>query len=165
MNKIGFGGSCHWCTEAIFRSLSGVIAVQQGWITAAGREVDYSEAVIVEFEEAMISLETLIEIHLRTHSSTSAHSFRTKYRSAIYTFDEVQASCSLAAINKLQPGFEQPIITEVLQFGSFKLNMEKYQDYYYSNPDKPFCRTFIDPKLKVLLDQFSGYVKEEVQVI
>ncbi|WP_269200069.1 peptide-methionine (S)-S-oxide reductase [Pseudoalteromonas luteoviolacea] len=28
-NKLGLGGSCYWCTEAIFRSLNGVEKVEQ----------------------------------------------------------------------------------------------------------------------------------------
>jgi peptide-methionine (S)-S-oxide reductase len=56
---IGFGGSCHWCTEAIFSSLKGVIAVDQGWIAPMAVEKDYSEAVLVRFQPETIALERL----------------------------------------------------------------------------------------------------------
>lgn len=36
IQKIGLGGSCNWCTEAIFRSLKGVTKVKQGWISSDG---------------------------------------------------------------------------------------------------------------------------------
>lgn len=31
--KVGFGGGCHWCTEAVFMSLRGVTKVAQGFIS------------------------------------------------------------------------------------------------------------------------------------
>jgi len=30
MIHLGLGGGCHWCTEAIFLSLKGIVEVQQG---------------------------------------------------------------------------------------------------------------------------------------
>jgi peptide-methionine (S)-S-oxide reductase len=66
-NKIGLGGSCHWCTEAIFQSLKGVPNVSQGWIEPDNDSAGFSEAVIVEFDPEMISLQDLIEIHLHSN--------------------------------------------------------------------------------------------------
>lgn len=156
--KIGLGGSCHWCTEAIFQSLKGVQQVSQGWIASDDSPTRYSEAVVVEFDPAQISLQTLVEIHLHTHSCTSNHSMRSKYRSGIYAFTDEQLFFASLAIEKLQADFDQRIITEVIPFGGFKLNDEKYLNYYLKNPDKPFCKTFVDPKLKILLTRFSDKV-------
>ena len=88
--KIGFGGGCHWCTEGVFQSIRGVTHVNQGWIQSNGTDDWFSEAVIVTFDPDEISQETLIEIHLLTHSSQTDHSMRSKYRSAIYFFDGAQ---------------------------------------------------------------------------
>ena len=84
--KIAFGGGCHWCTEAVFQSLKGVEKVEQGFITSYDQNNTFSEAVIVDFNTEKIDLKTLVEIHLHTHKSTSNHSMRKKYRSAIYVF-------------------------------------------------------------------------------
>ncbi|MBE9583354.1 peptide-methionine (S)-S-oxide reductase [Mucilaginibacter sp. JRF] len=158
MELTGFGGSCHWCTEAIFRSLRGVEKVEQGWIATDGDGKDFSEAVIVHYEPAIISLPTLIEVHLYTHSCTAQHSMRDKYRSAIYTFNDTQSVTAKKAINDLQAEFKEPIITKVIPFGEFKLNEEQYLDYYYRDPDKPFCRNIIYPKLQLLLRQFGDRI-------
>jgi peptide-methionine (S)-S-oxide reductase len=163
MLKIGFGGSCHWCTEAIFRSLRGIGEVAQGWIGSDGENTEPSEAVIVHFDVTHISLATLLAIHLHTHSCTSQHGMRTKYRSAVYAFDSKQAQAAKNIIEYLQKDFPKPIITQVLQFRDFKLNEEVYLDYYYKDPEKPFCQNVVNPKLKGLLKQFAQHISPERQ--
>lgn len=158
INKIGLGGSCHWCTEAIFQSLIGVSKVEQGWISAATPDETPSEAVIVYFDPDIIDQTTLIKIHLHTHSCTSTHSMRRKYRSAVYCFSENQLQQAKGELSHLQQDFEEEVITQVLRFQSFRLNQEGYLNYYLKNPEKPFCQTYINPKLKILLERFTNYV-------
>ena len=157
MQKVGFGGGCHWCTEAIFDSLKGVSQVEQGWITSTHQNATTpSEAVIVHYDETLISLETLTEIHLQTHNATSNHTFREKYRSAIYTFDEVQEIKAQNILKEKQKLFEKPLVTKVYSFGIFRLNDEQYLNYYKSNPEKPFCQVRIEPKLQILLKKYQA---------
>ncbi|SMG12585.1 peptide-methionine (S)-S-oxide reductase [Marivirga sericea] len=158
--KVGFGGGCHWCTEAIFQSLIGVEKVEQGWIASAVPNDNFSEAVIVHFFPDEIELSILINIHLHTHSCTELHSMRSKYRSAVYAFSEKQEQEIKNILSDLQQEFEERIITEVLAFKDFKRNQENYLNYYYSNPEKPFCKNYISPKLKKLTDKFSRNVKK-----
>ncbi|WP_296385036.1 peptide-methionine (S)-S-oxide reductase [Winogradskyella sp.] len=157
--KIGFGGGCHWCTEAVFQSLIGIIDVQQGWIASDGEHNTLSEAVIIDYDDTLIPLEVLIEIHLNTHKSTSEHSMRKKYRSAIYVFskEEEEENKIKNILEILQSKFENKLITQVLQFSEFKPSREAITNYYYKNPQKPFCETFINPKLKLLLERFNNY--------
>ena len=155
LTKVAFGGGCHWCTEAVFQMLIGVEKVEQGWVASTEKNNTFSEAVIVYFNIEKIALKTLIEIHLLTHKSTSNHSMRTKYRSAIYYFTQQQKEDCLKIIEKLQVGFKYKIITKVLEFKDFKPNTEEFQNYYQSNPDKPFCKNYINPKLTFLLQKFS----------
>lgn len=155
MTTIGFGGSCHWCTEAIFQSLEGVLEVKQGWILSEY----FSEAVVVDYDSAIISEATLIAVHLHTHNCTSNHSMREKYRSAVYTFTEDQASSAKEIISGLQTDFELPIITEVLPFREFKWNKPEQLNYYYTDPARPFCRNYIDPKLRLLMQRFGKEMK------
>ena len=156
VKKIGLGGSCHWCTEGIFRSIVGVVEVQQGWISATPPHHTLSEAIYLTYDPEGIDLSTLVGIHLHSHSCTKNHSMRQKYRSAFYVFEDTQAAEVALAIEKEQAAFDQPIITQVLPFKEFKLNQEEFLDYYYKNPEKPFCKNYIDPKLRSLLQRFSG---------
>lgn len=107
MKKIGFGGGCHWCTEAVFQSLKGVKSVAQGWIASEGKASTFSEAVMVAYDPLKIPLKVLVEIHLRTHKSTSNHSMRKKYRSAVYVFNDEDKDKVPLLLTSLQFGFEK----------------------------------------------------------
>lgn len=160
--KIGFGGGCHWCTEAVFQVLIGVVKVEQGWIASEGDSKAFSEGVIVHFTPDIIHLSTLVEIHLLTHSSMSNHSMREKYRSAIYTFSGVQSSEAIVVLKDLQPKFEKKLITEVLPYKAFKASTEDIKNFYQSNPAHSFCERHINPKLLMLLKRFSKHINNDL---
>ena len=86
---------------------------------------------------------------------------RNKYRSAIYTFTEDQNDVAEQALRDLQADFDQPIITKILPFQSFRLNEENYLDYYYKDPSKPYCQNIVNPKLKELLAKFADHIAPE----
>ena len=160
LTKIAFGGGCHWCTEAVFQTLIGVHKVEQGFISSTAKNNTFSEAVIVHFNTKKIELKILIEIHLLTHKSASNHSMRSKYRSAVYCFSNSQKEKSLKIIDDLQTGFKDKIITQIIKFTAFKPSIEEFQNYYQSNPSKPFCETYINPKLKFLVQNFSNQIEK-----
>ena len=138
--------------------LRGVERVEQGFIRSTPPHEMWSEAVIVHFDPATIGLDTLVEVHLRTHASTSDHSMRGKYRSAVYTFDAEQADDAQAVIGLLRTEFDEPLVTNVLDFVDFKPSDERFHDYYRTDPERPFCTAYIDPKLKLLRERFGGAV-------
>lgn len=155
MKKIGLGGGCHWCTEAVFQSTAGVEKVEQGYIASEGDASEFSEAVIVHYPSKKAFLEQLIRIHLHTHNATSNHSFRRKYRSAIYCFSTEDAAEAKRILEKLQEEFSEAIVTQVLPFRSFKASREDIQNYYKKHPEAPFCKRYIEPKLEVLRSRFK----------
>lgn len=160
MKKIGFGGGCHWCTEAVFQALKGVELVEQGWISSIIPYDTFSEGVIVHFNDD-ITLEVLIEVHLLTHSSASAHSKRDKYRSAIYYFDSHDKAIIESIIGKLALENDINYITQTLPFADFRLNSENYLNYYKKDKQKPFCLTNIDPKLTAIRKKFGQQVRSD----
>ena len=158
-DRIAFGGGCHWCTEAVFQQLRGVEHVDQGWASATDAPARYSEAVVVTFRPREIPLAALIQVHLHTHSCTSPHPMRGKYRSAVYGFGESQMAEARSVIAAAQADFERPIITEVVRFSGFRQNTSRYQDYYLRNPGAPFCERYISPKLEALRRRFAERVR------
>lgn len=153
--RIGVGGGCHWCTEAVFQALHGVINVEQGYISSSGEAVTFSEGVIISFYPAQIPLKKIIEIHLSTHNSTSNHSFRTKYRSAIYFMNPKEEIAAEEILEELQQFSQKKIITQVLPLKEFKPSRKEIRNYYQSNPEKVFCTRYIHPKLKLLEKEFN----------
>ena len=154
------GGGCHWCTEAVFQAFRGMAEVEQGFARSVAPYDAWSEAVRVRWDADALPLEVLLEAHLRTHSSTSAHSLRGKYRSAVYVEDEGEEVGEMLA--RLQAGFGKPLVTQVLPLAGFKLNDARWRNYYVSDPERPFCRTHIDPKLRVLRERFGSRVTSPV---
>ncbi|MFT4661103.1 MAG: peptide-methionine (S)-S-oxide reductase [Patiriisocius sp.] len=156
--KIGLGGGCHWCTEGVFSSLKGVNIVKQGWIKSDEKNDSFSEAVIVHYDEREITLELIVEIHLKTHSSTANHSMRSKYRSAVYIFDENDQLDVERYIQEFSSNNDQNIITKVLPFVAFRLNDEEFLDYYNKNKEKPFCKRYIDPKIENIKEHYGSKI-------
>jgi len=159
--RIGLGGGCHWCTEAVFQSLRGVARVEQGFIRSTPPFEAWSEAVIVHFDPAVIGLDTLIEVHVRTHAATKQHALRHKYRSAVYVFDDDQEAAAQISLARLQPEYDRQLITRVLPFAAFRASLQRYRDYYRSNPQRPFCQRHIDPKLDLIQRDFARYTERQ----
>ena len=163
VHKVGFGGGCHWCTEAVFMALNGVEKVEQGFIAPIENTADFSEAVIVHYNAAIIALKDLVAIHLDTHRSTENHSMRNKYRSGIYFFKQDDELLLKGIMTSLQQDFDSPLITAIIPFGAFKSSEERFHNYYFSDTEKPFCKTHISPKIKMLKEKYAKHVSPQVQ--
>nr|WP_280115236.1 peptide-methionine (S)-S-oxide reductase [Roseibium denhamense] len=157
------GGGCHWCTEAVFQMIAGILKVDQGFIQADPPNHGWSEAVVVTFDPVALPPEILIEIHLRTHASTSRHKMRGKYRSAVYVYDAATGVKVGRILRELQKQFSEPLVTEVLSLAAFKPSGSQFQNYYLKGPDRPFCKTYIDPKLALLRREYGRVLKDKVE--
>lgn len=164
MAKAGFGGGCHWCTEGVFQALRGVSQVDQGFVQSDAPADTWAEGVIVTFDLSVIQLATLSEVHLRTHSATRARSPRGKYRSAIYIFEDSQRHESELAIARFAEETGKAVHTLVLPFRNFMASDEHHQNYYRTDPSRPFCRRYIDPKLEYIRQHFSTVALPEANL-
>ncbi|MBW8183061.1 peptide-methionine (S)-S-oxide reductase [Shewanella sp. NR704-98] len=159
--KLGLSGTCYWCTEAIFQSLNGVEAVEQGWISSIGEDDWFSEGIIVTFNPELISLKNLIDVHLHTHSSTRNHSMRDRYRSGVYAIEPKQLPEIADALMVLQSEFTEKLITQAYAFNLFKPSADEMQNYYYKDTERPFCQNIITPKLQKLLDTHGELLNKD----
>jgi peptide-methionine (S)-S-oxide reductase len=159
MEKVGFGGGCHWCTEGVFQALKGVIQVDQGFIRSEPPSDSWAEGVIVTFDPTVIGLATLAEVHLGTHSANERYSPGGRYRSAIYVCAATQREDAVRTIARSATVTNAPARTLVLPLLGFRASEPRYQDYYRTDPDRPFCRRYIDPKLDYLRRHFADITR------
>ena len=144
-----FAGGCFWCIEADFEKLSGVIAVESGYI--GGKSPDptyeqvsrggtgYTEAVRVQYDTQQVSYEKLLDYFWRHIDPTVKNQqfcdVGSQYRSGIYFQNETEeklARASKAALEK--SGRFARIYTEIEAAGVFYSAEEYHQDYYKKNP-------------------------------
>ncbi|MEZ8141830.1 peptide methionine sulfoxide reductase [Enterovibrio norvegicus FF-33] len=154
---LAVSGTCYWCMEAVFSSLRGVSNVEQGFV--ASKQGKYVEAAFFAFDEKTVSLEDIARVHLSTHSCTSNHSAREKYPSAMYAIDKQQHAAVANAIAIAASDFDAPVMTSAKPFVAFYPNPSAVQNYFWRQPDKPFCDSKILPKLKTLAITFPRLVK------
>jgi len=159
-----FGAGCFWCIEASLELLDGVIDVTSGYAggkvdnptyqQVCGGDTGHAEVVQVTFDPQRISYEKLLEWFFKMHDPTTLNSQGpdegTQYRSAIFFHSAEQQQQALAVIAKVQPGFSDPIVTEVTPVSRFWPAEAYHQDYFRNNPNQAYCRRLIAPKLQKL---------------
>ena len=146
-------------------SVHGVVRVEQGWVASTTPPDDVlSEAVIVHYDPSVIALELLLDVHLDTHASTQQHSWRHKYRSAVYWFEEQQPGDEKRCRDHVAQR-RPAVVTQVLPFASFQPSLPKHHDYYRMDPTRPFCRTYITPKLDALRKTRPAVLINDVVVV
>jgi peptide-methionine (S)-S-oxide reductase len=155
------GGGCFWCTEAFFRLVAGVVAVTPGY--AGGfvsnptyREVcdgstGHAEVVEVEFDPRKVSIEELLEVFFASHDPTSLNrqgaDVGTQYRSIILYGSEEQRERVERFISAIAGNYDKPVVTEVRKLERFYPAEEYHHRYFERNPEQPYCRLVITPKL------------------
>lgn len=170
-------GGCFWCTEAVFKRLKGVSAVQSGYADSQVANPSYkqvctgrtgaAEAIQVTYDPALISYATLLDVFWNMHDPTTlnrqGNDVGTQYRSAIYYHNDEQKQQALASQAELEKSrkFANPVVTEIAAFTNFYPAEEYHADYYDTNREQGYCMVIIDPKIKKLLKTYGNELKEE----
>ncbi len=177
MELATLAGGCFWCTEAIFKRLTGVASVVSGY---AGGDMDplyedvssgrsgHAEAVQIEFDPKVVSFKRLLDIFWVIHDPTTLNrqgsDVGTQYRSVIFYHSAEQRQIAEDSKKKANDSLLEGgrIVTEIKPFTKFYPAEDYHQNYYERNQGvNPYCSIVIDPKIQKLLDKFSGDVKEK----
>ena len=175
LETITLGGGCFWCLEAVYLGVEGVLGVASGYL---GGHVDapsyqrvcdgdtgHAEAVRIEFDPAVIRFEDLLDIFFVIHDPTTpnrqGNDVGTQYRSAIFFTTPEQEAIAAEKIRRLawEGAFDEPIVTEVEPAATF-WPAEAYHDNYFArNPNQPYCRYVVAPKVAKFRHSFGARVK------
>lgn len=157
------GGGCFWCLEAVFKDLRGVEQVVSGY---AGGEVanptytqvcsgatGHAEVVQLTFNPSEVSFKEILEVFFTIHDPTTLNrqgaDVGTQYRSAIFYHTPEQRAVAEQVISELDEAkiWRSPIVTEVVPAPTFYPAEDYHQEYYEQNPNQPYCRVVIEPKV------------------
>ena len=158
------GGGCFWCVEAVYQTVPGILSVISGY---AGGQVPnptyeqvctgrtgHAEVVQIEFETDKISYEQIIDLFWKAHDPTTLNrqggDTGTQYRSIILYENEAQRAVAERSKSAAQALFKDPIVTEIEPLKAFYPAEKYHQDFYENNPNYPYSRAIIRPKLEKL---------------
>ncbi|WP_197972155.1 peptide-methionine (S)-S-oxide reductase MsrA [Nitrosophilus labii] len=172
MQEAILGGGCFWCLEAIFKRIKGVKEVISGYSGGKRKNPTYeqvcsaatghAEVVKIIFDDNIISYEELLEIFFSIHDPTQLNrqgvDIGTQYRSVIFPLNESQEKIAKEVIEKLNPKFNNKIVTTIEPFEAFYEAEEYHQNYYDNNPYQDYCQVVIAPKLQKFLREFEDKV-------
>jgi peptide-methionine (S)-S-oxide reductase len=120
-------GGCFWCTEAVFKDLTGVSAVESGYIgghvdrptyrEVCGGDTGHAEAIRVTFDPNRIGYDDILDIFFATHDPTQlnrqGNDVGTQYRSAIFPASPEQEEAARRGIARAADGWPAPIVTTI----------------------------------------------------
>lgn len=152
LHQVVFGMGCFWGVERIFWQLDGVYTTAAGYAgghtanpsyeeVCSGR-TGHTEAVLVVFDPARVSLDELLrhfwEGHDPTQGMRQGNDLGTQYRSAIYASDKEQLQAAQESMITFQQELEAAgygsITTEVDMAGAFYYAEDYHQQYLSKNP-------------------------------
>ena len=169
-------GGCFWCTEAVFKDLIGVSAVESGYVgghvdhptykQVCGGDTGHAEAIRVTYDPAQIAYDDLLDIFFATHDPTQlnrpGNDIGPQYRSAIYPLDAAQEDAARRGIERAAPGWPAPIVTTIEQPGTWWPAEDDHQDYWENEGQRnPYCLAVIPPKLQKLRKSFLARLKAD----
>ena len=172
------GGGCFWCVEAIYQDLIGVEKVVSGYAGGFVKNPSYNavcagttghaEVVQVHFDPDAISFEDILYIFWRVHDPTTLNrqgaDVGTQYRSIILYESEAQKETALRSLAATDQSdlYASPIVTQVAPLEDFYPAEAYHQNYYRTNPNQPYCRVVIDPKVRKFRKAFQDKLNTAV---
>ena len=177
METATFGGGCFWCVEAVFQRMKGVEKIVSGYSggkienptyeqVCSGR-TGHAEVIQVTFDPAVAKYKDLLEVFWKTHDPTTLNrqgaDSGTQYRSSIFYHNDEQKKVAEEYKEKLNKSgiFDDPIVTEIVEFKKFYPAEKYHQNYFNENPRNPYCQAIVREKVEKFKKIFADKVKDD----
>ena len=176
MEEATFGAGCFWCVEAIFQDLKGVVAVESGYAGGKIKNPTYkeicsgltghAEVIRITFDPSVITFADLVRVLFVVHDPTTldrqGNDVGDQYRSVIFYHSEAQKETA----KRIKEEFEQkaiydsPIVTLIEPLTNYYPAEQYHQNYYKDNPNQPYCKAIIAPKVQKFRKHYLNLLKE-----
>lgn len=169
------GGGCFWCLDAVFKDLRGVETVESGYTGGHVKNPTYqavctgttghAEVVQITFNPNEVSFKEILKVFFTIHDPTTlnrqGYDEGTQYRSAIFYHSPEQKEIAEKTIAELNGAkiWGGPIVTEVTPIPEFYVAEGYHQNYFENNPNQPYCRAVVEPKVA----KFRKYYLEKLK--
>lgn len=147
-----FAAGCFWGVQYYFDQIPGVLKTEVGYSGGHTKNPTYeqvcshttghAEAVLMEFDPALVHYETLVKHFFRMHDPTQLNrqgpDIGDNYRSAIFYFNNQQKQDAEQIKKATQPAWEQPIVTKITATTDF-YPAEDYHQKYAERTGRGMC--------------------------
>jgi peptide-methionine (S)-S-oxide reductase len=164
------GGGCFWCTEAVFQRLPGVKTVTSGYAggtvpnptyeQVCSGKTGHAEVIQIQFDPQVVSYNKILETFWDAHDPTTLNrqgpDSGTQYRSIILYNSEAQHAAAVASKAAAQKKIGKTVVTEIVPLKAFYKAENYHQDFFNLNPNQPYCRAIIQPKVEKFEKKLQG---------
>lgn len=147
MKTIYLAGGCFWGMQKFLDQFDGVLRTEVGYANGPDRAPSYedvcndsghAETVLVEYDEAALSLEKLLDYYFMVIDPLSVnrqgHDEGIQYRTGIYYTDEAQLPEIMKVFEREQQKAGAPLAVVVEPLANFFSAEEYHQKYLDKNP-------------------------------
>jgi peptide-methionine (S)-S-oxide reductase len=167
------GGGCFWCTEAVYKEVKGVTAVESGYTGGKLANPTYeqictgttghAEVIKLSFDPEVISYRELLEIFFTIHDPTTpnrqGNDVGTQYRSVIYYDSPEQLEMAKHVMSEMALVWDAPIVTELSPVEAYFAAEDYHQNYFENHPLQGYCAFVVAPKVEKFRTLFTDHAK------
>jgi methionine-S-sulfoxide reductase len=150
---VTFGAGCFWGVEYVFERVPGVVHTEAGYAGGLTEQPTYqevcshttghAEVVRVTSDPEVVSFEQLLEVFWAMHDPTQVDrqgpDVGDQYRSAIFVGSDQQRAAAESSRDRAQERLDRPIVTQIVEAGTFWPAEDYHQRYYDKNGHEPYC--------------------------